>query len=175
MILLAPKDSLGYLRAGRRCIEHGYQKISFMIFHKGLKEVPETDENYRLLIQGKQEAEARYNNRFDILSRLPLDTVYGTINQYFSREELVQFTRVCSFWRNLILNYPKIWTHVRTDERNDTTKEGTISVNTLLPSIGQHIQKLELPQNPKTVRYIDCIPTSNFKNLQSIKIPPNGK
>lgn len=109
------------------------------------------------------------------MSRLPLDITYRIIDQHFSLKELVQFTRVCSFWRKLIINYSKIWIHVRANEWNDTPKEGTISVYTLSPSIGQHIQELELPQNSKALRYIDCIHTSNFKSLQSIKIPDNRK
>ena len=53
MTLVSPKNSAGYLRAGQLSIELGYQKQAFKIFYSGLKQVPETDENYGLLIQGK--------------------------------------------------------------------------------------------------------------------------
>ena len=135
MTIVFPKGPVGYLRT----VDQGLQRQASMIFHSGLKQVPEADEDYGLLIQEKQEAQKRYNNRFDILRRLPLDIVYHIIDQYFSQKELVRYTCICSSWRKLIINYSKIRTHVHANEWNDTPKEDTTSVYTILSSVSQHI------------------------------------
>ncbi|KAI7850428.1 hypothetical protein BDC45DRAFT_243846 [Circinella umbellata] len=175
MIYLAPKSSVGYLRAGRLCIDYGYQHRAFFIFSRGLQLVPRSDEQYDLLTQGKNEAQSRAKKRFDILSRLPLDVRHEITDNYFSQKELTPFTRVCSSWREMIINDSKLWKQIHAVEWNDKPKEGDIPVHTLLPSISHHIQELELPLNSKTSRYMNNIPTSNFENLQSMKIAASGK
>ncbi|KAG2219273.1 hypothetical protein INT45_000049 [Circinella minor] len=160
MIYLVPRSPVGYLRAGRIYIDYGYQQRAFILFSRGLQLVPQTDEHYDLLTQGKNEALSRAKKRFDILSRLPLDIRHEIIDNYFSRKELTQFTRVCSSWRKMIINYSKLWKQILAVEWNDKPKEGEIPVHTLLPSISQHIQELELPQNTKTSTYMNNIPTT---------------
>ena len=108
MILLAPKNLVGYICAGYRYINQGFQEQAISVFNKGLKQVLKTDVQYDSLIKGKEEAKARQDCRFDILGCLPYDIAYSIIDKYFSQDQVVQYSRICSTWRSLIINYPKV-------------------------------------------------------------------
>ena len=71
-------------------------------------ELLKTDVQYDSLIKGKEEAKTRQDHRFDILGCLPYDIACSIIDKYFSQDQLVQYSRICSTWRSLIINYPKV-------------------------------------------------------------------
>ena len=167
MILLAPKNSVGYICAGYRYINQGFQEQAINVFSKGLEKVPKTDVQYGLLIKGKEEAKTRQDHRFDILGCLPYDIACSIIDKYFSQDQLVQYSRICSTWRSLITNYPKVWSRI--PQQFSMSKNVPLAYK-LLPSIGQHIQELLLRNDTKVTKYLGLIRIYNLINLTSLRI-----
>ncbi|KAG2228359.1 hypothetical protein INT45_011151 [Circinella minor] len=112
MITCSSEHPTGYLIAGHCYKDHGKQEKAIEVFNMGLNHVPIKHKEYEALLQGKQEAESRKNCRMDILGQLPLEIVHYIFDNYFDQELITPCSRVCSTWRNIILDYSKFWKRI---------------------------------------------------------------
>ncbi|KAI7857531.1 hypothetical protein BDC45DRAFT_565991 [Circinella umbellata] len=179
LMAYAPHDLAGYLYAGQRYSDLGYQKRAIKIFEEGLNKIPfcfssssslNQQGHYQELQQARLTAKRRDNYRRDMLVCLPYDVSCCVLDE-LSQQTLAHCTRVSSTWRNLVLNYPNIWHHMDV-ATFDVKKQmdDVIPVYRLLPTIADHIQELVLPEEKQLKDYLDLIRTNNFRNLCSLQI-----
>lgn len=175
IIANAPQDPTGYLHAGCRYSEQGFQKRAIDIFNKGLNHVSNTDEQYNVLLHEKNRAQKRLDHRIDFFTTTSYDIVCHIID-FIPQEALFRCSRVSSAWRSLVLNYPRPWRQIRYSDNLFTKKDGMLSLFGFLPFVSHHIKELVgLPQEQeRAARYINLIKFNNFSKLYSLQVDDAG-
>ncbi|KAG2217991.1 hypothetical protein INT45_006245 [Circinella minor] len=169
MITCSPKDPTGYLIAGHCYKDHGKQEKAIKVFNMGLNQVSTKHKEYEALRQGKQEAESRKNCRMDILGQLPLDIIHYIFDNYFDQDSITPYSRICSTWRNIVLDYSKFWKRISFGNRR--SKNDMVSPHhMLLPSICQHVQEIEIICNSPLETLFELFRTIKFSKMRSLKI-----
>ncbi|KAI7853102.1 hypothetical protein BDC45DRAFT_156013 [Circinella umbellata] len=169
MMTCSPEDPTGYLIAGHCYKDHGKQKKAIKVFNMGLNQVSIKHKEYEALRQGKQEAESRKNKRMDILGLLPLEIIHSIFDNYFDRNSITPYSRVCSTWRNIILNYSKFWERLYFGSV-DPNSTPAPPHHMLLPSISQHVQEVEISYDRRIELLFRILRTANFSKMWSLKI-----
>ncbi|KAI9268905.1 hypothetical protein BDA99DRAFT_502961 [Phascolomyces articulosus] len=164
MIKYAPYKPEGYLITGRRYVKQGFHERGVDIFTKGLQQVPQTDKQYSILFEEKEQTQ-RQLDKGDYLFNyfLPYDLIY-TIIDFLPQDSVIQCGLVSSEWRSLILNYPKTWRHVNLDRTERSI------IHTILPSVSSHIETLNVPGGKAGYQYMELIHANNFSKLSSLEI-----
>ncbi|KAG2228336.1 hypothetical protein INT45_011128 [Circinella minor] len=171
MITCSPEHPTGYLIAGHCYKDHGKQEKAIEIFNMGLNHVPIKHKEYEALLQGKQEAdESRKNCRMDILGQLPLEIIHYIFDNYFDQDSITPCSRVCSTWRNIILDYSKFWKRILFESH--LSEDDELSPHhMLLPSISQHIEEIKIIHNSQlSATLIELFQTTKFPKMRSLKI-----
>ncbi|KAG2227542.1 hypothetical protein INT45_002227 [Circinella minor] len=171
MIIFDSEDPTGYLLADHCYKEKGNKEEAIEVFNMGLKHVSVTHNNDEALCQRKQEAGSRKAKRMDILGQLPREISNHIIGTYFDQESITPCSRVCSTWRNIILNHSEFWKRMTIGK--PTLNSKVISpYHMLLPSICQYVQEIEIFNiiNSRVTALFELFQTNNFSKIQSLKI-----
>ncbi|KAI8148113.1 hypothetical protein BJV82DRAFT_594626 [Fennellomyces sp. T-0311] len=167
IIQYAPHDPAGYMCMGHRYADQGHQTKAIKVFDNGLRNVPQSDNQYKALYDGKQRAMERRNQRIDIIAKVPFD-VMGIIVDQIPARSLVSCIKVSSVWRQKLLEYPRCWRTIRIEDIDGVDVPARMWY--VLPLVSHHVRELSLPHAPQLPGYLKLISTKCFTNLQSFQI-----
>ncbi|KAG2222694.1 hypothetical protein INT45_013508 [Circinella minor] len=173
MIEYAPTLPQGYLCFVKLLTMQGKQARALKVYQEGLENVPTNDPAYGQLLQAKKMADEKNNQRFDLVSALPLE-VKEEIVVLLSEEERVNLFDVSKItWSRWLENCRKAWKHIYNDDYND----GGIAVSQVLPKIARHIIDLIITTSEKDVwlKYLEHLQNGDFINLKLFQFPVEKK
>ncbi|KAI9055609.1 hypothetical protein LZ554_000554 [Drepanopeziza brunnea f. sp. 'monogermtubi'] len=117
MIELKPKQSKGYLRAGKILQLQEKQDLALKIYARGLEKVPAsgTDRDRQHLTSFYEQLRSRMKpskNR-DILGRLPLELALMVCHHLSMRDRVIGLA-VCKGWKKMLEGHKELWTTLDT-------------------------------------------------------------
>lgn len=110
VMALVPKDSRGYLRAGKILVLQGKYNEAINIYKRALKMVPPTDPRYNTIEPLLKNTRNRKKPAkvVDFMKMLPYDLICQ-IFTYLSFDRRVQCITVCRAWREFAMNWTGMW------------------------------------------------------------------
>ena len=143
MVKYAPTLPQGYLCLAKLYTMQGKQIAALRVYEEGLENVPTDDPAYGQLLQAKKTADEKNNQRFDLVSALPLEVMDEIVTLLSGQERLYLFD-VSKTWSQRLENCQDAWR----DIYNECTD---IVVAQVLPKIAKHISHLTISTTSKEV------------------------
>ena len=134
LISVHPFSSTGYLCAGNLHMMQGRVQAAIEMFQTGLKQVPESDSNYPVLMDKLQEATQIYDKRLDILSTLPFELTSYAFS-HLSMPELTVCMDVSKSWKSRVLQCTEAWRRIAVDPKYKMS---------LVKTVSEHIRHLKI-------------------------------
>ncbi|OCK85880.1 hypothetical protein K432DRAFT_388256 [Lepidopterella palustris CBS 459.81] len=113
MIKIDKKDVRGYLRTGNILQKMEKSQVAIEIYKYGLKNVPVTDENFKLLqsMHDKLTRQLSPPKAIDPFAVLPIELVEMIIS-YLTFRNMVTCLRVSMQWKRFLISRVSLWTHL---------------------------------------------------------------
>ena len=168
---------VGYLRAGELYIIRFNYRDAIDIYKEGYESV-QKEEDRVLLKQRYEEAEAKLEQRFDIITNVPVE-ISSDIVQYIKLQDQISMFKVSKTWRQNLSSCNTVWKTISINRSNCPAKKNLSwrrykkgNLPLLLMCTGHHITKLDLKSlNAQLCKEIfDVMMTHSFDNLKSFSM-----
>ncbi|KAG2227619.1 hypothetical protein INT45_002304 [Circinella minor] len=154
-------SSTGYLCAGNLHMMQGRAQAAIEMFQAGLKQVPESDSNYPVLMNKLQEATQTYGKRLDILSTLPFELMSCAFS-HLSMPELTICMDVSKTWKSRVLQCTEAWRRLEVNSKYEMA---------LVKTVSEHIRHLRIDAGGEsTDTCLRLISDRKICNLETLEI-----
>lgn len=139
IIKLAPKQSRGYLRAGKIFTMQGQTQRSRKIYERAIQLVDPNDSRYASLVQLEKSLPKQTKRRCrDFVQILPYDVLTLIFGQISSFPRLIQCMHVSRSWRHFLHSWPGSWRHL---DFASIKTSSTMLKHFMSMVTGKHVQK----------------------------------
>lgn len=164
MRVLAPRSSVGYLRAGTIYEQQGNQRAAVRMYDQGLETVPPSEHGYTNLEKRRTEAmHAADTKCVDFITQLPLDIVTTSITPLLFENNRLDANKPCSYlyvshpWQQRLLASNPLTFMIHED----------VSDSVQVIKFASHIKSLLIPHNKYGTEYdpAQVLLKANYPNL----------
>ncbi|KAI9259685.1 hypothetical protein BDA99DRAFT_513929, partial [Phascolomyces articulosus] len=171
MISFGPTLDAGYIRLVHLFDMQGKQPDAIKVYRQALKNVPNDNPAYELLVQGEKKAIEKNEQRIDPVSILPsqLDNIIFPLLKEYERAVLMDVSKE---WRRRIINSHAAWEEIV--EFNPPNRDGIVA--RAMPYVGKHVEDLKINTGALHLvyKYFDCMENGYLTNIKSLTLNYSG-